>query len=110
MVGADVIIGEYVILYCLGPVTIHARSMISQYSHLCAGTHDYTRADLPLIRLPIVIEEDVWIAADVFVGPGVTVGRGSVLGARASAFRDLPPWKVCVGNPAVPVKDREFQQ
>jgi putative colanic acid biosynthesis acetyltransferase WcaF len=51
----------------------------------------------------------VWLAADVFVGPGVTVGTGAVVGARSNVFTDLPPWKVCVGSPAKPVKDREWR-
>ena len=105
-IAADARIGDEVILYCLGNVTIGARAMVSQYSHLCAGTHDYTLASLPLIRSPIVIGADAWVAADVFVGPGVTIGEGAVVGARSSVHRDLPPWMVCVGNPARPVKPR----
>jgi putative colanic acid biosynthesis acetyltransferase WcaF len=108
-VGPDAIIGDHVILYCLGPVTVGARTTVSQYCHLCAGTHDYTRIDFPLLRPPIVLGDDVWLAADVFVGPGVTVGTGAVVGARSNVFSDLPPWKVCVGSPAKPVKDREWR-
>jgi putative colanic acid biosynthesis acetyltransferase WcaF len=105
-VGAETIIGDDVILYCLGPVTIGERVTISQLAHLCAGTHDFTRRDFPLLRPPIVISNDVWIAADVFVGPGVTVGAGAVVGARSSVFHDLPEWHICVGNPAKPIKRR----
>jgi putative colanic acid biosynthesis acetyltransferase WcaF len=76
---------------------------------LCAGTHDYTRADLPLLRPPIALGDDVWVATDVFVGPGVTIGAGTVVGARSSVFGDLPMWKVCVGSPARPIKDRTFE-
>lgn len=107
-VGANSVIGDHVILYCLGPVTIGENATVSQYSHLCAGTHDYTRADLPLVCPPIVVGNEVWIAADVFVGPGVRVGTGTVVGARSSVFCDLPPWKVCVGSPARPVGERHF--
>jgi putative colanic acid biosynthesis acetyltransferase WcaF len=105
-VGAETIIGDDAILYCLGAVTIGARSVISQYAHLCAGTHDFTKREFPLLRPPIRVGEDVWIAADVFVGPGVTVGDGVVVGARSSVFDDLPPWTVCVGSPARPVSNR----
>lgn len=108
-VGPDAIIGDHVVLYCLGPVSIGARTTVSQYCHLCAGTHDHTRLEFPLLRPPIAIGDDAWLAADVFVGPGVTVGDGTVVGARSSVFTDLPPWKVCVGTPARPVKDRVVQ-
>lgn len=102
-------IGDEVILYALGPIRIGPRSFVSQYAHLCAGTHDYTRGDYPLIRSPITIGADCWIAADAFVGPGVTIGDRSVLGARASLFKDLPPDVVAGGNPAKPIKAREFR-
>ncbi len=104
----DVSVGDEVILYSLGPVRVGARTFISQYAHLCAGTHDFRRDDYPLVRAPIVVGEDCWIAADAFIGPGVTIGDRTVLGARASAFADLPPDVVAVGNPAKPIKAREL--
>ena len=53
-----------------------------------------------------MVQDDVWIAADGFVGPGVTVGARSVLGARASAFSDVPPDVVVAGTPAKVIKPR----
>ena len=108
--GDDVSIGDEAILYSLGHIRIGARSFVSQYAHLCAGTHDGTRNDYPLLCEPITIGEDCWIAADAFVGPGVTVGDRTILGARASAFSDLPPDVVAVGNPAKAIKAREFKR
>ena len=105
----DVAVGDEVILYSLGVITIGPRSFVSQYAHLCAGTHDMTRSDYPLLRLPVTIGQDCWVAADAFVGPGVTIGDRTVLGARASAFSDLPSDVVAVGNPAKPIKPREFR-
>jgi putative colanic acid biosynthesis acetyltransferase WcaF len=99
-------IGDRVYLYSLGPISIGAHTVVSQFSHLCAGTHDFERTDFPLLRVPIRIGERCWIAAESFVGPGVTVGDGVVVGARASVMKDLPAWKVCVGAPARPVSDR----
>lgn len=107
-VGPEAMVGDHAILYCLGNVTIGARCIVSQYAHLCAGTHDFTRRDFPLVTKPIILGDDVWVAADAFVGPGVRIGDGVVLGARSSAFADLPPWTVCVGSPAKPVGPREL--
>jgi putative colanic acid biosynthesis acetyltransferase WcaF len=105
-VGPSSSVGDHAILYCLAPVTLGDRVTVSQYAHLCAGTHDHTRRSMPLVPRPIVLEDDTWIAADVFVGPGVRVGAGTVVGARSAVFSDLPPWKVCVGTPARPVAER----
>ncbi len=106
--GDDVSVGDQAILYSLGPIHIGARSFLSQYAHLCAGSHDLTRSDYPLLRPPITIGQDCWIATDAFVGPGVTIGDRTVLGARASAFSDLPADVIAVGNPAKPLKPRPF--
>jgi putative colanic acid biosynthesis acetyltransferase WcaF len=59
--------------------------------------------------MPITIGSGVWVAADVFVGPGVTIGDDTVVGARSSVLTDLPAWKICVGTPAKPVRDRIIQ-
>src|ERR1700690_197230 len=102
-------IGENALVYNLGPVTIGNKVTISHGAHLCAGTHDYTRADLPLLKPPITIGDQVWICADAFVGPGVTVGEGAVVGARAVAIKDIAPWMVVAGNPARSIKKRELR-
>ena len=102
-------IGDHAILYSLGRIRIGKRAIISQYAHLCAGTHDYTDHTFRLLRTPITIGEDVWIGTDAFVGPGVTVNRLGVLGARSSAYRDVPEAQVAVGNPARPIKRRELR-
>lgn len=107
-IADDVTIGDYAILYSLGYITIGARTIVSQYAHLCAGTHDYTKRRFPLLREPIEIGEDAWVCADTFVGPSVKIGRLSVLGARSSAFKSLDPGMVYAGNPARKIKQREL--
>jgi putative colanic acid biosynthesis acetyltransferase WcaF len=99
-------IGECALIYDLGPVTIGQRATLSHRAHLCAGTHDYSQPDLPLLKPPITIGNDVWICADAFVGPGVKVGDGAVVAARAVAVKDVEAWTVVAGNPARPIKKR----
>jgi acetyltransferase-like isoleucine patch superfamily enzyme/glycosyltransferase involved in cell wall biosynthesis len=105
-IGDHAIVGDHAILYSLGKITIGKLTVISQYAHICAGTHDHTQRSFPLLTPPIAIGDEVWIAADAFVGPGVTIGDRTVLGARASAFADLPSDVIAVGNPARPIKTR----
>lgn len=99
-------IGEWALIYNLGPVTIGRSASISHRAHLCAGTHDYTLATLPLLKLPIVIEAEAWICADAFVGPNVRVGRGAIVGAAAVVTRNVPEWTIVAGNPAREIKKR----
>jgi putative colanic acid biosynthesis acetyltransferase WcaF len=107
--GRNSCLGEGSHAYCLGPVTIGDRVSISQNVHLCAGTHDYTQPDMPLLRPPITVKDDAWLAADAFVGPNVTVGEGAILGARGCAFADLEPWTIYGGNPAIAIKPRAYR-
>lgn len=93
-------VGNYAILYALGPITIGERATVSQGAHLCAGTHDLDDPSRPLLKLPIRIGNDAWVCADAFIGPGVTVGQGAVVGARAVAMKDVQPQCIVVGNPA----------
>jgi putative colanic acid biosynthesis acetyltransferase WcaF len=108
--GEGATIADDVEVYCVRRITIGDRSVISQYTYLCGATHDFELARRPLVPLPITIGADVWVAADVFVAPGVTIGDGTVVGARSSVFGDLEPWKVCVGTPAKPVRDRVMRE
>jgi acetyltransferase-like isoleucine patch superfamily enzyme/glycosyltransferase involved in cell wall biosynthesis len=78
----DATIGDHAILYSLGTIRIGKRSIISQYAHLCAGTHDYADHTFRLLRTPVLIGDDVWVGADAFIGPGVHVGSLSVVGCE----------------------------
>lgn len=107
-IGDDTSIGDQAILYSLGNITIGRRVSISQYAHLCAGTHDYTTDAMTLLRPPINVEDEVWIAADAFIGPGVTIGARSVVAARSTVVKDVPPDQIVGGNPAKFIKPRMF--
>jgi putative colanic acid biosynthesis acetyltransferase WcaF len=100
VIGTEASIGDRAIIYNLGLISIGDAATVSQGAHLCAGTHDYRRADLPLLKLPISIGEGAWVCADTFVGPGVTIGNYAIIGARAVAMRDVSDWSIAVGNPA----------
>jgi len=99
-------LGEQAFIYNLGPVTLGEKVTISHRAQLCAGTHDYTDPALPLLKPPIVIQNQAWICADAFVGPGVTVGEGAIVGARAVVVKNVAPWTIVAGNPARVVKQR----
>jgi putative colanic acid biosynthesis acetyltransferase WcaF len=102
--GPHSCLGPEVDCYCVDRVVIGAWATVSQYSFLCAATHDYRDPTMPLVTAPIAVGERAWVAADAFIGPGVTIGKGAVVGARASVFRDVEPWTVVGGNPARIIK------
>lgn len=102
----ECVIGNGAILYSQGKITIGERATVSPGTHLCAGTHDYTKPGFPLITKPIMVGAYSWIAAEAFVHPGVTLGNGCVIGARSVVSMDMPSWMVCSGHPCKPLKER----
>src|ERR1700691_3909920 len=66
-IGENVAISHGVVFYNLGGATVGHRAVISQDVYLCGGTHDYTKSNYPLVRKPIIIEDDVWIGAGAFI-------------------------------------------
>jgi putative colanic acid biosynthesis acetyltransferase WcaF len=107
--GDHVAIGREVEFLNFAPVKIGPMSVVSQYTYLCTGTHDYTHPHFPLRFAPITIEAECWVAARAFVGPGLTIGRGSVIGAASVVTKDMPAWMVCAGNPCEAIKPREIR-
>lgn len=104
--ASSVAIGDSATLYALDMIELGERVTISQHAYLCAGTHDYRDPSMPLVRRPIRIDEDAWVAARAFVGPGVEVGAGAILGAGSVTMRSLAAWQIYAGNPATAVKLR----
>lgn len=60
----------------------------------------------PVFKKPVIIGKDVFIGAGCVVLPGVKIGEGTMVGAGSVVIEDIPPWKVAVGSPAKPIKDR----
>jgi putative colanic acid biosynthesis acetyltransferase WcaF len=110
VVGDWSAIGEWALIYNLGKVVIGSKTTVSHKAHLCAGTHDYEKPDLPLIRKGIEIGDQVWICADAFLGPGVTIGEGAVVGARAVVVRDVESWTIVAGNPGRKIRTRVLRE
>lgn len=57
----------------------------------------------------VVIGNDVWIGHGAFLRPGVTVGDGAVIGAMSVVTKNVAPYIVVAGNPAV-VRRLRFPQ
>ncbi len=98
--GCNCAVGDRVILYSLGLISIGNRSTISQGAHLCAGTHDLKDSARLLLKPPIIVGHDAWICADAFIGPGVEIGNYAIVGARGVVMRDVKRSVIVAGNPA----------
>ena len=60
-------------------------------------------------RLPVkdtVIGHDVWIGCSAIIMPGVSIGSGAIIAAGAVVTRDVKPYTIVGGNPAMPIRKR----
>lgn len=99
-------IGENVWIDNLAKVKIGNNVCVSQGAMLLCGNHDYKRPTFDLMVKPIVIEDGAWVGAQSTVCPGVTMHLHSVLAVGSIASKDLMPYSIYRGNPAVKVAER----
>ena len=74
--------------------------------------HGHIKADIPMKlqekeMRKIVIQDDVWIGAGCFIKGGVTIGRGSIIGAGSVVLKNVEPFSIVAGNPAVSIGKRD---
>lgn len=61
--------------------------------------------NLWLDESPVRIRNDAWIGAGAMVLRGVTIGEGAIVAAGAVVTKDVPPYTIVAGNPAVVVRE-----
>lgn len=106
--GDYVGIADGVTIYNMAQVKIGDNVVISQGTHLCAGSHDFNTPNFQLITSPIFIANRVWLCAESFVGPGASIAEGSVIGARGVVSKSITvPWQVWAGVPVRKVGERD---
>lgn len=54
----------------------------------------------------VFIGHDTWIGHGAIIMPGVTIGNGAIVGSGAIVTRDVDPYSIVVGVPALPIKTR----
>lgn len=59
---------------------------------------------------PFTVGDRVWIATGSIVIAGVTIGEGAVVAAGSVVTRDVPPWIVVGGVPALGIRERSSHQ
>jgi virginiamycin A acetyltransferase len=50
---------------------------------------------------PPIIGNDVWIGEEAMLARGIVIGDGAVIGARSVVTKDVPPYAIVAGSPAV---------
>lgn len=78
---------------------------------ITTSEHNFALWDKPMAwqgvtTAPITLEDDVWLGINVVVLPGVTIGRGAIVGANAVVTKDIPPYAIVGGIPAMIIRYR----
>jgi len=101
-------VGEDVWIDNLTFIKIGSNVCISQGAMLLTGNHNYSKTAFDLMVKPIALEDGAWIGAKAVVCPGVIVQSHAVLVVGSIATKNLDPYGVYQGNPAVKIKDRSI--
>jgi acetyltransferase-like isoleucine patch superfamily enzyme len=82
------------------------RASVVRHFHQHYGAPDcFRNIDWTDVRsAPIVIADRVWIGFNAVILKGVTIGEGAIIGACSVVSRDVAPYTVVAGNPAVLVR------
>lgn len=107
-VGDHTWIGESVWIDNLVMVTIGSNVCLSQGAVLQTGSHNYKKNTFDLITGSVILEDGAWIGCGAIVNQGITVGSHAVLTSGSVATKNLLPYSVYQGNPAVKVRSREI--
>src|SRR6185437_14087349 len=108
-IGDNSWVGEEVWIDNLSDVTIGSNVTLSQGCLLLTGSHDHSRTSFDFVAFPIVLQDGVWVGAKAVVFGGVTCGSHSILGINSVAEKNLDPYTIYKGNPAVPVLIRAIR-
>lgn len=58
---------------------------------------------------PIVIGDDVWIGMNAIILKGVIIGKGAIVAAGSVVTKNVEPFTLVGGNPAVFIKNIKFE-
>ncbi|WP_288070639.1 acyltransferase [Adlercreutzia caecimuris] len=116
-IGDYVYIGSSCYFDAYSQIRIGDGCMIGPRVFVVSGSHNYDSKDLmsvPYDRrqvdLPIIIDDNVWIAGNVSIAPGTRIGEGSVVAMGCTVSGEIPPYSVVMGPKAAVVKQRDAER
>jgi acetyltransferase-like isoleucine patch superfamily enzyme len=111
VLGNDVSVNPYTILYGHGGLAIGSGVRIAAHSVLIPSNHNFKDPHSPIFiqgetSLGIHVGNDVWLGAGVRVLDGCTIADGCVIAAGAVLTRSTEPFGVYGGVPAKKISSR----
>lgn len=96
-----------------GKITIGDNFHSGVNCQIITSFHNYEGEALPydkeIINKNVQIGDNVWIGNNVIILGGITIGEGSIIQAGSVVCKNIPPYSICGGHPAIPFKYRNKQ-
>jgi acetyltransferase-like isoleucine patch superfamily enzyme len=89
-----------------GGLTIGNNVDLTPGVRILTEQHDVNSPDYATVKKPVVIHDNVVIGSWALIMPGVTIGEGAVVAAGAVVVKNVEPYTMVAGNPAVKKRDR----
>lgn len=111
--GNNVNIGEYTHITCINSICIESGVLTGRFVTITDNSHGKTIKEDVAIEPwrrelvssgPVRIGKNVWLGDKVTVLPNVTIGEGAIVGANSVVTKDIPPYCVAAGCPAIVIK------
>lgn len=67
--------------------------------------NEFNYADIEK-RIHVIIGNDVWICSNVLIIGGIKIGNGAIIGAGAVVTKNVEPYSIVCGVPAIEIKKR----
>ena len=114
-IGENCDFGAFNHITCTNKVTIGNGVLTGKWVTITDNSHGDTKYDTLQIRPSrrpivskgqVVIHDNVWIGDKATILPGVTIGEGVVVAANSTVTKNIPPYSVVAGNPAIIINQR----
>lgn len=106
-IGQDTIIGYRAFLDGRDRLTIGNHVAVASEVMIYNSQHDLDSEDFSAENGAVTIGDYVFIGPRVIILPGVTIGKGAVIGAGAVVTKNVEPFTIVGGVPAVEIGKRK---
>lgn len=106
-IGQDTIVGEGCVLDGRAKLSIGNHVDIATEVMIYNSEHDLESSSFKAFTKPVHIDDYVFIGPRAIILPGVTIGKGAVVAAGAVVTRNIEPFDIVGGVPAVVIGRRK---
>jgi acetyltransferase-like isoleucine patch superfamily enzyme len=114
-IGDGTFIGHWCVLSCMNSIRIGSEVTLGDNVYVADSSHGFENVHehimkQPLVKGSITIGDRAWLGKNAVVTHNLTIGENAIVGANSFVNRDVPPFTMVAGSPAVPIKRYDFDR